>query len=71
MEELTEENCDLKMAKEKLEDELNEKKRAAEGIEFVSLRENYPCHFPYIHNSPFPSFSRPGYAYFSDSCLCF
>lgn len=24
------------MAKEKLEDELNEKKRAAEGIEFVS-----------------------------------
>lgn len=36
MEELTDENCDLKMAKEKLEDELNEKKRAAEGIEFVS-----------------------------------
>ena len=36
MEEFTDENCDLKMAIEKLEDELNEKKRAAEGIEFVS-----------------------------------
>lgn len=37
VEELTDENCDLKVTKEKLEDELNEKKRAAEGIEFVSL----------------------------------
>lgn len=36
MDELAEENCDIKMEKEKLEDELNEKKRAAEGIEFVS-----------------------------------
>lgn len=36
MDELTDENCDIKMEKEKLEDELNEKKRAAEGIEFVS-----------------------------------
>ena len=36
MDGLTDENCDIKMEKEKLEDELNEKKRAAEGIEFVS-----------------------------------
>ena len=36
MEELTEENCDLKMANEKLEDDLKEKKRVAEGTELVS-----------------------------------
>ena len=37
VEELSEENCDLKMANEKLEDELKEKKRAAEGMELVSM----------------------------------
>lgn len=38
MEELTEENGDLKMANEKLEDDLKEKKRAAEGMELVSTK---------------------------------
>ena len=40
MEELTEENYDLKMANEKMEDEVKEKKRAAEGIELVSEKKN-------------------------------
>ena len=38
VEELTEEICDLKMANEKLEDGLKEKKRAAEGMELVSRK---------------------------------
>ena len=38
VEDLSEEICDLKMANEKLEDGLKEKKRAAEGMELVSRK---------------------------------
>lgn len=43
VEEFTDENCDLKVTKEKLEDELNEKKRAAEGIEFTNSMLKSTC----------------------------
>ena len=46
MEELTEEICDLKIANEKLEDELKEKKRAAEGMGLVSKTCACGAHVP-------------------------
>ncbi|XP_067033704.1 citron rho-interacting kinase-like [Acropora muricata] len=43
VDELTEENCDLKMANEKLEDELKEKNRAAEGMELTNSMLKATC----------------------------
>ena len=45
IEELTEETSQLKMGSEKLEDELKEKKRAAEGLELVNAQRKL-THYP-------------------------